>query len=56
MKGKKAYKDSCKGFTSIFEDDWKEKKIGSCTFIESDGSNHFKYLFIAIGSCLKGFS
>lgn len=33
-----------------------KKNVGSRTFIESDGSNHFKYLFMAIGSCLRGFS
>ena len=33
-----------------------KKNVGSRTFIESDGSNHFKYLFMVIGSCLRGFS
>ena len=33
-----------------------KKNVGSRTFIESDDSNHFKYIFMAIGSYLREFS
>ncbi|XP_024042032.1 uncharacterized protein LOC112099154 [Citrus clementina] len=33
-----------------------KKNLGTRTFLEVDDTNHFKYIFMAIGSSLRGFS
>ena len=33
----------------------KKKNLGTCTFLEVDKENNFKYFFMAIGGCIHGF-
>ncbi|KAH9770671.1 SWIM-type domain-containing protein [Citrus sinensis] len=33
----------------------KKKNSGTCTFLEVDNANNFKYFFMAIGGCIHGF-
>ena len=47
-------KDSFK-LLSLYMKMLKKKNSGTCTFLEVDNENNFKYFFMAIGSCIHGF-